>query len=112
MRELQAEGGQLILETKLLRPREGLRHFVAARSGLDQRHRRVHPFARLSVSVVLRRGGAPDAEGAVVAGPVTHVGLDYVEEGLIARPYDAVGKVVRRGAATLAADRVYRLDVV
>src|ERR1700688_1760371 len=112
MRELQSERGELALEAELLRLWERLGDVVAARPGLDQRHRAVHPFTRLRVSVALRRGGASDVKGAVVARPVTGVGLDDVEESLVAGPDDTVGEVVRMGAAALAADRVDRLDVV
>src|SRR5512146_2469 len=112
VRELQAECGKFALEAELLRLGQSLGDLVAAGSGLDQGHRAVHPFARLGVGVALRRGGASDVEGAVVAGPVTGVGLDDVEEGLVAGADDAIGEVVRMGAAALAADRVDRLDVV
>ena len=61
---------------------------------------------------MLRRRRAADVEGAVVAGAVALVGLQDVEERLVAGAEVAVGEVVRMRVAALARDRVDRLDVV
>ena len=61
---------------------------------------------------MLRRRGAADVEGAVVAGAVAHEALQDVEEGLVARAHHAVGEIVRVRIAALAGDGVDRLDVV
>jgi hypothetical protein len=74
--------------------------------------RGVDPFARLHIGVVLRRRRAADVEGPVVAGAVALVGLEDVEERLIAGAEQPVGEVVRMRVAALAGDRVDRLDVV
>ena len=55
---------------------------------------------------------AADRERAVVAGPVAVVGVDDVEEGLVAGPDQPVGEVVRVRVAPLPRDRVDRLDLV
>src|SRR4051812_50191022 len=72
MAELQAEGGHLVGETKILRLREYLADLVGGDARLDQRDRLVEPFACLLVGVVLYRRRAPDIEGAVVAGAGAH----------------------------------------
>jgi hypothetical protein len=72
----------------------------------------VEPFAAFLVGVVLRRRGAADIEGAVIAGAVAHERLQDVEEGLVAGPHHAVGEIVRMRIAALAGDGVDRLDVV
>src|SRR5437867_5461944 len=110
--EVEAERGHLGLEPDLLRLREGPGDPVGRHPGLDQGDRLVHPLARLLVGADLRRGRAADAEGAVVAGPVPDERLDDVEEGLVTRAHEAVGEVVRVGAAALTRDRVDRLDAV
>ena len=74
--------------------------------------RLVEPFAAQLVGVALRIGGAADVEGAVVAGAIAHVGLQDVEERLVARANDPVGEIVRMRIAALAGDGVDRLDVV
>ena len=61
---------------------------------------------------MLHRGRAADVEGAVVAGAIALIGLQDVEEGLVARPEDPVGEIVRVRIAALAGDGVDRLDVV
>ena len=69
-------------------------------------------MARLDVGVALGIRGAPDINGAVVAGAVAHKGLDDVEEGLIAGAEQAVGEIVRMWVAALTRDGVDRLDLV
>src|SRR5215470_2926368 len=110
--EVEAEGGHLAVEADLLRFRKRARDLVGGDTGLDERDRLVHPFARLLVSGDLRLRRASHAEGAVVASPVADEGHDDVEERLIARADDPVGEVVRMRAAALARDRIDRLDAV
>ena len=61
---------------------------------------------------MLRRRGAADVEGAVVAGAVADEALQNVEERLVAGPQHAVGEIVRVRVAALARNGVDGLDVV
>ena len=110
--EVEPEGVHLAREADLLRlgQREG--DLVARHPGLEQLDGLVHPFARLAVGGALRIGGAPDVEGAVVAGAIAHERLDDVEERLVARADQPVGEVVRMRRAALAGNRVDRLDAI
>src|SRR6185437_9197376 len=82
--EQEAERLHLAGETDLLRLGPARRDLVGGDTGFDQRDRCVDPFARALVGVLLRIGGAADIEGAVVAGAISHEGLDDVEERLVA----------------------------
>ena len=110
--ELQAEGRHFVGEAELVRGRKHVADMRGGGAGLDAFDRAVEPLARLLVGVVLRRRGAADVEGAVVAGAVAHKGLQNVEERLVAGANHAVGEIVRVRAAALAGNRVDRLDVV
>ena len=106
------KAAQLVGKAEILRFRPDRRHLVGRHARLDQRDRGVQPFAALDVRVALRRRGAADVEGAVVAGAIALVALQDVEERLIAGAEKAIGEVVRMRAAALAGDGVDRLDVV
>ena len=112
MSELQAEGRHLVGKAELVSTRPNARNRIGAHAGPDQLDRAVEPVAALLVGVVLRRGGAPDVEGAVVASAVAHEGLQHVEERLVAGADHAVGEIVRVRIAALPGNGVDRLDVV
>src|SRR5690348_17658009 len=93
--KLQSERRHLIRKTELLRSRPDLRNRISRDTGLDQRDGVIQPFAALLVSVVLDRRCAPNIERTVIAGPIALIRLQDIEERLIARTQDAVGKIVR-----------------
>src|SRR5882757_4041724 len=110
--ELQREGFHFIGKAELLGARKHGRDFVGPDARPDLGDPCIHPFARLGVGILLRIACLSHCEGAVVAGAIAHVGLDDVEEGLIAGTDDAVGKIVGVRAAALAGHGVDRLDVI
>src|SRR6266480_579832 len=109
MPKLQAEGLHLALEAEVLRFRPGFGDQVGRYTGLHHVDPRIDPFARLRVGVALTLRRPADVEGPVVAGAVAVIGLDDVEEGLVAGPDQAIGEDVRVWAAALAGDGIDRL---
>src|SRR5690606_29404546 len=91
--ELKAEALHLAREAELLRLRPKLRDLVRADARLDRVDGRIDPLARLLVGVTLLVVRAADVDRAVVARAIAHVGLDDVEERLIARADEPIGEV-------------------
>ena len=60
---------------------------------------------------MLRRIGATNREGAVVAGAVALVGVNDVKKRLVARANDSISEVVRVRVATLSRDRINRFNL-
>ena len=112
MAELQAEGLHFVGEAELGRLWPERRDPVGGYARPDHVDGDIDPFACAPVGVALRRGRRAHVDRSVVAGAITHVRLDNVEEGLVARPVHAIGEIVRMGAATLPGNGVDRLDVV
>ena len=112
VRELQAESRQFIREAELAGLREGFGNMRRRGARLDAHHRVVQPFARQFVGVVLRRRGAADGEGAVIAGAIPDEGLQDVEIRHVAGADHAVGEVVRMRVAALAGHGVHCFDVI
>ena len=110
--KLQAKRLHLAVEAEVLGFGPGPGDHVGRDAGLDHVDAGIDPLARLLVGVALALGGAADAEGPVVAGPVAVVGLDDVEEGLVAGTDQPIGEHVRMRAATLAGDSVDCLNIV
>src|SRR5207245_10560917 len=110
--ELQAEGFHLTPEAKILRFRPGLCDQVGGHAGLDHIDSDIDPFSCLPIGVSLALRCPADIEGPVVAGAIAVVGLDDVEEGLVAGPDEAIGKDMWVRAAALAGAGVDRLDIV
>ena len=82
---------------------------IRTHAWLHQRNGVVDPISRPFVGILLRHRGLADAEGAVVAGTIADEAVHDVEEGLIARPDDAVGEIVRVRRAAFTRDGVDRL---
>ena len=110
--ELQRKGLHLIGEAELARFRPNGRDLVGRNAGAHQVDRGIDPFAALLVGVLLHVGGHADVEGAVIAGPVAGIGVQDVEERLVAGAHHAVGEVVRMRVATLARNGVDGFDIV
>src|SRR5919201_2793261 len=84
MAKLEAEGLHLVLEAEVLRLRPRLRDRVGGHTGLDEVDAGIDPLACLLVGIALALGRAADIEGPVIAGAVAVIGLDDVEERLVA----------------------------
>ena len=112
MAELQTECRHLVGEAEIRRPRPDAAHLVGRDAGFDEGDGLVEPLARFFVGVVLRGRGTSHVEGAIVAGAVAHERLENIEERLIAWAQHAVREIVRVRIATLAGNRVDRLDVI
>ena len=112
MSELETERRHLAREPEVLGLGPHGSDAIGRYAGLDQLDRLVEPLAALLIGVALYRRRAADVERAVIAGAVPLVGLQDVEEGLIAWPEHPVGEIVGVWVAALARDCVYRLDVV
>src|SRR5207237_7283985 len=110
--KLQPERFHLVVEAEVLRLWPGFGDEVGGQPGLDHVDPGIDPLASLLVGVALALRRAAHVEGAVVAGAVAVVGLDDVEECLVTRADQAIGKDVRMRAAALTRYRVDRLDVV
>src|SRR3954467_6787486 len=95
MSELKAKARRLVREAKLLRGRPDACNLVRHRSGPHEVDRLVEPFATLLVGVDLRLRDAADVERAVVAGSIAHERVDDVEERLISRAEQTIGKDMR-----------------
>ena len=110
--ELQPEARLLVGEAKLLRRRPNGCDVVRRRARSHEVDRVVEPFAALPVRIELRLGDAGDVERAVIARSIAHERVDDVEECLVARPEEAIGKYVRMRVAPLTRYSIDRLDLL
>src|SRR5512133_2782118 len=102
MAVLQREGCFLIGESKFLRSRPQRDNVGGSRTRFDSGNRHIHVFAAPDIGVPHRRGGAPDGEAAVVAGPIAEVTVQDVEERRVTWPDNsvAIDMWMRRAALT------------
>ena len=112
MAELEREGFHLVREAKFLRLGPNRSDLIGADAGFNQLDRSVDPFSCFSVSVALSIARSADVEGAVVARPVAHEGLNDVEERLVTWAEQPIGEVVWMRVTALARNGVNRFDVV
>ena len=95
MAVLQCERGFLVGEAEFLRGGPHADDVRGGRAGAHQGDGAVHVLAGAGVCVVLGAAGRTHREGAVVAGPVSVVAVQDVEERRVARADDPVGVDVR-----------------
>ena len=110
--ELKAKGLIFVREAKFLGCWPNCGHLIGGHARFDHRDGRINPFACFGIGVGLRRSCAADVERPVIAGPIALIGLQNIEERLIARPDQTVGEVMRMRVAALAGNRVDRLHIV
>ena len=79
------------------------------RARANQLDRGVEVIAAPLVGVDQRARRRADGEAPVIAGAVSHVGVEDVVEHRVAGPHHAIGEHVRMRAAALARDRVHAL---
>src|SRR5207237_4767742 len=109
VREFEAERLHLAAEADFGGRRPAFGDVIRTYARLHQRNGVIDPVSRPFVGIFLRHRRLADAEGAVVAGTIADEAVHDVEEGLIARPDDAVGEIVRVRRAAFTRDGVDRL---
>ena len=108
---LQSEGGFFIGEAKVggLGPDRG--NLGGGAAGTNQFDGCVQIVAATLIGVHHRVGRIADRETAVIAGAVSHVGMQNVVVDRISGAEDAVGENVRMRIAAFAGYGIHRLDI-
>ena len=112
MAVLQGEGGHLVGEAELGRRWPHGADVGGRHAGFDDGDRPVDVLATDLVGVTLGRRGATHLERAVIAGAVTVVTVQDVEERRIAGADDPIRVDVRMRRTTLTGDGVDPLDIL
>src|SRR5713226_1034963 len=109
---LERKGGLFVGEAELFRFGPELNDLGGGHPRLDSVNGTVQDIPTVLIGVYLCLRGAAYNEGAVVAGAVAVITMQYIEIGWIARPQCTISIDVRMGAAAFAGNRIDAFDVL